>query len=121
MRQFIGASDSSLGEFTRPLTTALDMLDELTGWVLDRSPSNPNEIGAASVEYLHLFGYTAYAYMWAMMAKAAVGKEQQEDFYASKLGTARFYFARLLPRIHSLDASVRAGSESLFLLEASQF
>ncbi|RMU60738.1 hypothetical protein ALP29_201804 [Pseudomonas syringae pv. avii] len=59
--------------------------------------------------------------MWAMMAKAAFGKEQQDDFYASKLGTARFYFARLLPRIHSLDASVRAGSESLFLLEASQF
>ena len=44
-----------------------------------------------------------------------------DDFYASKLGTARFYFARLLPRIHSLDASVRAGSESLYLLEASQF
>ncbi|AHG39160.1 acyl-CoA dehydrogenase [Pseudomonas syringae CC1557] len=121
VRQFISASDSSLGEFTRPLTAALNMLDELTAWVLDRSRNNANEIGAASVEYLHLFGYTAYAYMWAMMAKAAMGKEQQEDFYASKMGTARFYFARLLPRIHSLDASVRAGSESLFLLEASQF
>ena len=121
VRDFIAASDSSLGEFTRPLVSALDMLDELTNWVLDRSRSNPNEIGAASVEYLHLFGYTAYAYMWAMMAKAAVGKEAQEDFYASKLGTARFYFARLLPRIHSLNASVRAGSESLFLLDAEQF
>ncbi|MEE5059485.1 acyl-CoA dehydrogenase C-terminal domain-containing protein [Pseudomonas alliivorans] len=121
VRQFIAASESSLGEFTRPLASALDMLDELTNWVLDRSRSNPNEIGAASVEYLHLFGYTAYAYMWAMMAKAAVGKEAQEDFYASKVGTARFYFARLLPRIHSLNASVRAGSESLFLLEADQF
>ncbi|RMS24415.1 acyl-CoA dehydrogenase C-terminal domain-containing protein [Pseudomonas coronafaciens] len=121
VRQFIDSSESSLGEFVRPLTSALNMLDELTAWVLDRSRSNPNEIGAASVEYLHLFGYTAYAYMWAMMAKAALGKEQQEAFYASKLGTARFYFARLLPRIHSLDASVRAGSESLFLLEASQF
>ncbi|MEE3923223.1 acyl-CoA dehydrogenase C-terminal domain-containing protein [Pseudomonas viridiflava] len=121
VREFIAASDSSLGEFTRPLASALDMLDELTNWVLDRSRSNPNEIGAASVEYLHLFGYTAYAYMWAMMAKAAVGKEAQEDFYASKLGTARFYFARLLPRIHSLNASVRAGSESLFLLDAEQF
>ncbi|MCO5364251.1 acyl-CoA dehydrogenase C-terminal domain-containing protein [Pseudomonas alliivorans] len=121
VRQFIAASDSLLGEFTRPLASALDMLDELTNWVLDRSRSNPNEIGAASVEYLHLFGYTAYAYMWAMMAKAAVGKEAQEDFYASKVGTARFYFARLLPRIHSLNASVRAGSESLFLLEADQF
>jgi hypothetical protein len=59
--------------------------------------------------------------MWAMMAKAAQGKEGQDDFYASKLGTARFYFARLLPRIHSLNASVGAGSESLYLLTAEQF
>jgi hypothetical protein len=55
------------------------------------------------------------------MAKAAFGKEAQDEFYASKLGTARFYFARLLPRIHSLSASVKAGSESLFLLDAGQF
>lgn len=36
------------------------------------------------------------------------------------LGTARFYFARLLPRIHSSSASVRAGSESLFLLDTHE-
>jgi hypothetical protein len=59
--------------------------------------------------------------MWALMAKAALGKETQDDFYASKLGTAQFYFARLLPRIHSLSASVKAGSESLYILNADQF
>lgn len=121
VRQFIATADHSLGEFTRPLGDSLGMLDDLTNWILDRAKANPNEIGAASVEYLHLFGYTAYAYMWAMMANAAVGKEGQEDFYANKLSTARFYFARLLPRIHSLNASVRAGSESLFLMDAEQF
>ncbi|MDG6404083.1 acyl-CoA dehydrogenase C-terminal domain-containing protein, partial [Pseudomonas quasicaspiana] len=121
VRGFITGSDASLSEFTKPLSAALDTLDELTHWILDRSRNNPQEIGAASVEYLHVFGYTTYAYLWAMMAKAALGKEAQEDFYASKLGTARFYFARLLPRIHSLSASVKAGSESLFLLDAAQF
>ncbi|WP_443692346.1 acyl-CoA dehydrogenase C-terminal domain-containing protein [Pseudomonas protegens] len=121
IRHFTATADEQWGEFTRPLNAALDNLDELTAWVLDRSASNPNEIGAASVEYLQVFGYTAYAYMWALMAKAALGKEQEDDFYASKLGTARFYFARLLPRIHSLSASVKAGSESLFLLQVEQF
>ncbi|MDP9532243.1 acyl-CoA dehydrogenase [Pseudomonas protegens] len=121
IRHFTATADAQLGEFTLPLNAALDNLDELTAWLLDRAISNPNEIGAASVEYLQVFGYTAYAYMWALMAKAALGKEQEEDFYASKLGTARFYFARLLPRIHSLTASVKAGSESLFLLQAEQF
>ncbi len=121
VRQFIDGADSRLAEFVEPLRLALDKLDDLTGLILARAQQNPNEIGAASVEYLHQFGYTAYAWMWARMAGAALGKETQEAFYASKLGTARFYFARLLPRIHSLDASVRAGSESLYLLEASQF
>ena len=121
IRHFTATASADLGEFTKPLNDAVTTLDELTSWVLDRAKSNPHEIGAASVEYLQAFGYVAYAYMWALMAKAALGKEAQEDFYASKLGTARFYFARLLPRIHSLSASVKAGSESLYLLDAAQF
>ncbi|SDZ61904.1 acyl-CoA dehydrogenase C-terminal domain-containing protein [Pseudomonas sp. NFIX28] len=121
VRNFTANAGTELGEFCRPLNAAVDTLDELTAWLLDRATSNPNEIGAASVEYLQVFGYTLYAYMWAMMAKAALGKESQDDFYASKLGTARFYFARLLPRIHSLSASVKAGSECLYQLDAAQF
>ncbi|WP_065259112.1 acyl-CoA dehydrogenase C-terminal domain-containing protein [Pseudomonas bananamidigenes] len=121
IRHFTATASADLGEFINPLSDAVDTLDELTSWLLDRAKTNPNEIGAASVEYLQAFGYTAYAYMWALMAKASLGKEAQDDFYASKLGTARFYFARLLPRIHSLSASVKAGSESLYLLDASQF
>ncbi|WP_085655812.1 acyl-CoA dehydrogenase C-terminal domain-containing protein [Pseudomonas sp. B11(2017)] len=121
MRHFTATADAGLAEFTQPLNAAVDVLDELTAWLLDRAKTNPNEIGAASVEYLQAFGYAAYAYMWALMAKAALGKEAQDDFYASKLGTARFYFARLLPRMHSLSASVKAGSESLYLLDAAQF
>jgi len=115
------AANQDLPEFIAPLQQALENLDSLSAWLVEQGKANPNEIGAASVEYLHVFGYTAYAYMWAQMAKAAQGKEQQEDFYASKMGTARFYFARLLPRIHSLTASVRAGSESLYLLDEKLF
>lgn len=121
IRGYCSAAGSELDEFVVPLKAALENLDELTAFVLDSAKRNPNEIGAASVEYLHVLGYTAYAYMWARMAGAALGKEGQEDFYASKLGTARFFFARLLPRIHSLSASVRAGSDSLYLLDAALF
>ncbi|KJZ35771.1 acyl-CoA dehydrogenase C-terminal domain-containing protein [Pseudomonas fluorescens] len=121
IRQFILSASTDLSEFIHPLSAALDTLDELTAWLLDRAQNNPNEIGAASVEYLQVFGYTTYAYMWALMAKAAMDKQAEEDFYVSKMGTARFYFARLLPRIHSLSASVKAGSDSLYSLDAAQF
>ncbi len=121
IRAFVASAGADLREFTEPLKAALDNLDELTAWVIDQAKANPNEIGAASVEYLHVFGYTAYAYMWARMAAVALAKQGEGDFYQSKLGTARFYFARLLPRIHSLTVSVKAGSESLYLLDAAQF
>ncbi|MER1945647.1 acyl-CoA dehydrogenase C-terminal domain-containing protein [Stutzerimonas stutzeri] len=121
IRAFVASACADLREFTEPLKAALDNLDELTAWVIDQAKANPNEIGAASVEYLHVFGYTAYAYMWARMAAVALAKQGEGDFYQSKLCTARFYFARLLPRIHSLTASVKAGSESLYLLDAAQF
>lgn len=71
------------------------------------------------MEYLHLFGYTAYAYLWARMAQASLG--QGDGFHSGKLATARFYFARLLPRIESLAGSIRAGSDSLFELRAEHF
>ena len=121
IRDYCAQAGAELAEFVTPLKGALDTLDELTAFVLERAKSNPNEIGAASVEYLHAFGYTAYAYMWTRMAAAALDRQAQDDFYASKLGTARFYFARLLPRIESLSAAVKAGSESLYLLDAAQF
>ena len=121
IHNYCAQAGAELDEFVAPLKAALTTLDELTAFVLESAKNNPNEIGAASVEYLHAFGYTAYAYMWARMAAAALGKQEQDDFYASKLGTARFYFARLLPRIESLSASVKAGSESLYLLDADQF
>lgn len=121
VRHFVATAAPELAEFTQPLAAALDNLDGLTQWVLDAAKGNPQEIGSASVEYLHVFGYTAYAYLWALMARVAQRGQDDSDFYTSKLGTARFYFARLLPRIHSLTASVKAGSASLYLLEASQF
>jgi alkylation response protein AidB-like acyl-CoA dehydrogenase len=121
IKAFTDSSDASLAEFVNPLKDAIANLELMTADLLERARVNPNEIGAASVEYLHVFGYTAYAYMWALMARTALAKQDQDEFYVSKLGTARFYFARLLPRIHSLTASVKAGSESLYLLDAAQF
>ena len=121
IRAFIAAAGEDLREFTAPLAQALDDLDSLSLWLLEQGLRDPREIGAASVEYLHAFGYTAYGYLWARMAAAALGRAGEDDFYAGKLATARFYFARLLPRIHSLSAAVRAGSASLYGLDEALF
>src|SRR5690554_940163 len=113
------AGNSAAAEFIEPLQAALENLNSLTQWVLDKAANNPNEIGAASVEYLHVFGYTAFAYMWAKTAVVAMANEG--DFYTAKLATARFYTKRLLPRYIGLTEAVKGGSEPLYGLTADMF
>ena len=114
------AGNEAMAEFIEPLKAALENLNDLTQWVIDRAQNNPNEIGAASVEYLMVFGYTALAYMWAKMASVALDK-QDDKFYKAKVSTARFYVKRLLPRYIGLTAAVKGGSEPLFELEEEMF
>ncbi|MQU24032.1 acyl-CoA dehydrogenase [Pseudomonas helleri] len=108
--------------YQHELLQAVQRLEDLSDWLQAQAKLNPNEIGAASVEYLQVFGYVAYAWLWARMAEVAQGSlEADPAFYTAKLATARFYFKRLLPRIDSLEQSIRAGSESLFELDAASF
>ncbi|NWB83329.1 acyl-CoA dehydrogenase C-terminal domain-containing protein [Pseudomonas gingeri] len=104
------------------LLDAVQRLESLSDWLQEQAVDDPNTIGSACVEYLHLLGYVAYAYLWARMDRVAQDKHSEEPgFYGAKRATARFYFSRLLPRILSLEQSIRAGSASLFGLEAEQF
>jgi hypothetical protein len=60
--------------------------------------------------------------MWSRMASTAQkNHEQDPDFYTAKLATAHFYFSRMLPRILSLEASIKAGSQPLYGLAAEHF
>jgi alkylation response protein AidB-like acyl-CoA dehydrogenase len=122
VNDFIAANEGNeaAGEFIEPLKAALENLTDLTQWVIDQSQKNANEVGAASVEYLHVFGYTALAYMWAKMALVALGNDS-EAFYKGKVATARFYVKRLLPRYIGLSAAIRGGAEPLYELDEELF
>src|SRR5690606_9506468 len=105
-----------------PLLHALAQLESVSQWVREQATGDANAVGAASVEYLHLFGDVAYAYMWSRMAATARERREQEPaFYEAKLATATFYVERLLPRVLSLQASIRAGSAPLYQLPAELF
>ncbi len=122
---------AEMAEFITALNTANHDLTDLTNDLLAKSQLNINDLGVAANDYLHVFGYTAMAYVWARMAKVALaqlakgeqsGEEQQsEAFYQSKLHTARYFFTKLLPRRLSLIASAKAGSDCLFNIEDELF
>ncbi|OZY41464.1 acyl-CoA dehydrogenase [Pseudomonas fragi] len=108
--------------YASELLDAVQRLEDLSDWLQARAKANPNETGAACVEYLHLFGYVAYAWLWARMADVAQRSHGTDPgFYGAKLATAQFYFSRLLPRTLSLEQGIRAGSASLFELDAAHF
>ena len=108
--------------YASELLDAVQRLEDLSDWLQARAKTNPNETGAACVEYLHLFGYVAYAWLWARMADVAQRSHSTDPgFYAAKLATSQFYFSRLLPRTLSLEQGIRAGSASLFELDAAHF
>ncbi|WP_111495710.1 acyl-CoA dehydrogenase C-terminal domain-containing protein [Marinobacter bohaiensis] len=115
--------DAALAPYLEPLAASLERLADVTEAVIEAAVDDPNEVGAASVEYLDLFGLTALAYMWVRIVKAAAPKAEGDTsgFYTGKLKTARFYFERLLPRTVSLAEGIRSGSEAMMDLTADEF
>ncbi|MGH8171886.1 MAG: acyl-CoA dehydrogenase C-terminal domain-containing protein [Rhodanobacteraceae bacterium] len=115
------ASDATLGEFIGPLAVATKEWSDLTLEVAKRAQANAEETGAAAFDYLFYSGYVALAYFWARSVAAADASKQSSDFRESKRHTARFYFTRILPRIHTHAATIRAGASVLLAMPDAQF
>jgi len=110
--------DEALAEFVGPLAEASRQWSTLTLEIASRAGSNPEEIGAAAYDYLFFSGYVALAYFWARAVAAADGRAELRD---AKRHTARFYYARILPRIHSHAAAIRSGAAVLTDMPDAQF
>ena len=111
------AGDVALAEFLKPLRDKASEWAMLTRDVLERASKDPEELGAASYDYLFYSGYVVLAYWWARSVAAANASEHDDAFKRAKLETARFYYARLLPRTLSHAAGIRAGAHSLLALD----
>jgi hypothetical protein len=111
---------AAIGTQLDQLAEALDLLESLTGELLAQAGRDPNAISASACEYLDVFGYVVYAWLWArMMAVAATQADQ--PLQATKLITGRFYFERLLPKARALAEQMRAGSDTMMALSAEAF
>jgi alkylation response protein AidB-like acyl-CoA dehydrogenase len=115
-------TDEAMQEFVNPLADLGDKVTKLTTELGMKAFGNPDEVGAAAVDYLRVAGHLVFAYFWARMAKIALEKKDSGDpFYAAKLATARFYFAKLLPETAGLIRSARAGLKPLMEMDAALF
>jgi hypothetical protein len=118
------SDDLALKPYLAPVKTALGQLQQATMWLMQNGMKNPDNAGAASTDYMHLFGLTALGYMWARIVKAVL-KRQAEGTSTPELDAkttlAKFYFARILPEAGAHLARISSGAESLMELSAEAF
>lgn len=117
--------NDAMAEYVMPLAKAMGKLQQATATIAQKGMKDPLEAGAASVDYLRMFALTALAFCWARMAKVAMEKkgsgDGKDEFYESKLQTARFYMTRVLPEYESRFRMVMAGKAPLMEMSAANF
>ncbi len=113
--------NAALAEFVAPLAVAAQDWQKLTLEIGKRTMGDPEELGAAAVDYLFFSGYVVLAYWWARSVAAAERSQPGSDFAKAKRETARFYFQRMLPRTLSHAAAIQAGAASLLGLSEEAF
>uniref|UniRef100_UPI003F86A237 acyl-CoA dehydrogenase C-terminal domain-containing protein n=1 Tax=Shinella sumterensis TaxID=1967501 RepID=UPI003F86A237 len=97
-----------------------------TMWFMQNAMAKPDNAGAGSTDYMHLFGLVVIGYMWAKIAKAAEaglagGAGEREDFLKNKLVTAKFFMERLMPETALRKTRIEAGADSVMELAAEAF
>ena len=120
------AGDEDLKIYVGPLADALGHLQQATMWFMQNARANPDNAGAGSTDYMHLFGLVALGYMWCRMAEAAHGKLKAGADGAAprlnaKLVTGRFFMERMLPETAAHLARIKAGAASMMELPAEAF
>jgi len=119
-------ADEKLAPFTKALKKGLNDLQAATMWLVQNGMAKPDNAGAASTDYMHLFGLVALGYMWAQMAKSAQtklaeGANGASAFYDNKLVTARFFMERIMPETATRLARISSGADTLMALPAEAF
>jgi hypothetical protein len=118
------AGKTALTPFIEALSEAKAKLQDATLWLMQNGLSNPDDAAAASTDYLHLFGLTGLAYMWALMAQAALRRQGEGDtdpFYANKIHLGRYFIERILPVAGAHLARIKTGAETLMTFPAEAF
>lgn len=118
------SADDAIKPFVDGLADTKKKLQDGTMWLMQNGMANPDNAAAASTDYLHIFGLTALAYMWAQMAKSAQAKIAAGDadpYYVTKLQTGQYFVERILPDAAAHLTKLKTGAEVLMQMPAEAF
>ena len=114
--------NEKMAEFITPIAILGDQMTKFTTEIGFKGFQNPDEVGAAAVDYLRVAGHMVFGYLFARMAQVAlreIAAGNTDPFYVGKVQTARFYFAKLFPETATLMRTARTGSKVLMDTDAA--
>ena len=114
--------NEKMAEFITPIAILGEQMTKFTTEIGFKGFQNPDEVGAAAVDYLRVAGHLVFGYFWARMAQVALREMaagNTDPFYVAKLQAARFYFAKLFPETATLMRTARTGSKVLMDTDAA--
>jgi len=114
--------NEKMAEFITPIAVLGEQMTKFTTEIGFKGFQNPDEVGAAAVDYLRVAGHMVFGYFWARMAQVAqreIAAGNTDQFYVAKLQTARFYFAKLFPETATLMRTARTGSKVVMDTDAA--
>ncbi len=118
-------ADENMAPFTKGLKKGLNDLQAATMWFMQNAMAKPDNAGAGSTDYMHLFGLVTLGYMWAKIAKAAqaglAAGDARADYLKNKLTTAKFFMEKILPETAMRKIRIEAGADSVMELTAEAF
>ena len=113
--------NEKMSEFITPIAVLGEQMTKFTTEIGFKGFQNPDEVGAAAVDYLRVAGHMVFGYFWARMAQVALREMaagNPDPFYLAKVQTARFYFAKLFPETATLMRTARSGAAALMDTDA---
>jgi alkylation response protein AidB-like acyl-CoA dehydrogenase len=117
--------DETLKPYLQPLAISLGHLQQATMWFMQNAVTKPDNAGAGSTDYMHLFGLAALGYMWVRIVEAATKKLKDGSGNAeslkARLVTAKFFVERMLPETALHLTRVQNGAASMMELPAEAF
>ena len=119
------ANSDAMNVYLKPLGQSLAHLQQASMWFMQNAMAKPDNAGAGSYDYMHLFGLVALGYMWCRIAEAALAKLPKTNGSAARLNaklvTARFFMERMLPETATRLARIEAGAASTMELSDDAF
>jgi acyl-CoA dehydrogenase len=118
-------ADDKMKPYVTPLGVSLGHLQQASMWFMQNALAKPDNAGAGSTDFMHLFGLVALGYMWCRIAEAALVKLPKANGSAptmnGKLITARFFMERMLPETAAQLARIQSGAASTMELPDEAF